>query len=292
MPDAAIIIPHYNDVTRLMRCLSALQPQLSDRVELIVVDNASTEDLNPIRTTYPDVRLLTEPQSGAAPARNSGVANTTSPRLFFIDADCVPAENWVSTALAQTDHRTNADVIGGAVSVFDETPPPRSGAEIFETVFAFDNESYVNTKGFSVTANLLTFRDVFAATGPFDGSKSEDVDWCRRATASGYTLAYCADLHVSHPSRSDWPALRKKWRRMTHEGFTLNGTTPRARLRWAMKGALMLPSILPHSLKILRHPSLNTSAERWAGISTLTRLRFSRMLWMISQSATGRSAGR
>ena len=40
MAEAAIIIPHYNDVTRLMRCLETLAPQLDARCELLVVEAA------------------------------------------------------------------------------------------------------------------------------------------------------------------------------------------------------------------------------------------------------------
>tara|TARA_R110002051_G_scaffold146786_2_gene219588 strand:+ start:72560 stop:73450 length:891 start_codon:yes stop_codon:yes gene_type:complete len=296
MPDAAIIIPHYNDVTRLLRCLQALQPQLSARVEVVVIDNSSTDDLDVVRDAFPNLRLITEPQAGAAQARNRGVAETTAPRLFFIDADCVPTSNWIETALAATDQSAgpyaNADVIGGAVDVFYETPAPRSGAEAFEAVFAFDNRSYVETKNFSVTANLLTRRDVFEATGPFDGSRSEDVDWCRRAIAKGYKLAYVDALKVSHPSRADWPALRKKWKRMTHESFGMNGVHFRARIKWALRAALMPVSAFFHAAKVIRHPDLNGPSERWAALYTLARLRLLRMTWMMDQAIRGRSAGR
>ena len=45
--EAAIIIPHYNDVVRLARCLRALLPQIRPGEELVVVDNGSTQDLAP-----------------------------------------------------------------------------------------------------------------------------------------------------------------------------------------------------------------------------------------------------
>lgn len=296
MPDAAIIIPHYNDVTRLLRCLEALRPQLSAQVELVVIDNSSTDDLGAVRAAFPDLRLIMESQSGAAQARNRGVAETTASRLFFLDADCVPAANWVETAMAAIDEHTGphttADVIGGEVIVFDETPGPRSGPAAFETVFAFDNRCYVETKSFSVTANLLTRRDVFEVTGLFDDSRSEDVDWCRRAIAKGYKLAYMESLKVSHPSRSDWPTLRKKWKRTTHEGFGMNGAHFQARLRWALRAALMPVSMVFHAAKVLRHPALNGPRERWAAMYTLARLRLLRMTWMMDQAIRGRSAGR
>lgn len=284
MFDAAIIIPHFNDLHRLTRCLTALMPQLVPGVELLVVDNASTEDLSPLRAAWPELRIVHEPRKGAAEARNRGVAETSAPRLFFLDCDCVPAADWLASALAVADH---GDIIGGAVTVFDETPAPRSGAEAFETVFAFHNRRYVEEEKFSVTANLLTRRDVFDATGPFVAGVSEDLEWCRRAVAKGYGLIYEDGLCVAHPSRQDWDALRRKWKRMTEEKYCLNGSGPLARLRWALASLMMPGSALLHMPRVIRHPALRDKAERRAALQTLFRLRMQRMAWMLAQAWTG-----
>lgn len=284
MFDAAIIIPHFNDLRRLTRCLNALMPQLVPGVELLVVDNASTEDLSPLRAAWPELRIVHEPRKGAAEARNRGVAETRAPRLFFLDCDCVPAADWLASALAVADR---GDIIGGAVTVFDETPAPRSGAEAFETVFAFHNRRYVEEENFSVTANLLTRRDVFEAIGPFVAGVSEDLEWCRRAAAKGYGLVYEDSLRVAHPSRQDWDALRRKWKRMTEEKFCLNGNGPLARLRWALASLMMPGSALIHMPRVIRHPALRGAAERRAALQTLFRLRMQRMAWMLAQAWTG-----
>jgi len=209
---AAIIIPHYNDLARLQTCLAALVPQLLDGVELVVADNASPVDLGPLKAQFPAMRVVTQPIKGAAAARNAGVAATTAPHLIFLDADCVPAPDWLATALALLG---TAEVIGGRIDTFDETPPPRSGAQAFETVFAFHQRVYVEEKGFSVTANLITTRAIFEDVGEFIVGVSEDLDWCQRATGKGYGLIYADALRVAHPTRTDWPALAKKWRRLT-----------------------------------------------------------------------------
>lgn len=278
--EAAIIIPHYNDTARLERCLRALMPQLTPQIELIVVDNASTDSLDLLRAAFPGLRIVTEPRKGAACARNRGVAETTAPLLFFLDCDCVPDADWLASALRLAK---TADIIGGAVRVFDETAPPRNGAQAFEAVFAFDNRAYVEQKGFSVTANLLTRRGVFQAVGDFIPGLSEDLDWCHRARAKGYRLAYAPELRVAHPSRGDWAALRKKWHRLTQEMFGVNGRSASARLRWGLKALAMPFSILAHAPRLLRAQNL-TPAERLAGIVTLTRLRLTRAGWMLRQA--------
>ncbi|MBC7153947.1 MAG: glycosyltransferase [Rhodobacteraceae bacterium] len=281
MPSIAIIIPHYNDVVRLGRCLAALARNDLAGCEIVVVDNGSTQSLTDVMRDFPDIRFVTEPQKGAAAARNRGVHETTAPCLMFIDADCLPAPDWVSTGrmVAET-----ADLIGGRVEVFDETPPPRSGAEAFEAIFAFDFRNYIEVQGFSGTGNLITRRDVFNDVGPFRGGISEDRDWSFRATAKGYRLAYEDGLRVGHPSRSDWPTLRGKWRRITQEMFGQTGGGAGARLKWALKGLMMPLSILAHLPRVLQSPALSGAGERWRAAATLVRLRLLRMVWMLRQA--------
>lgn len=281
----AVIIPHYNDVRRLTRCLGALMPQVTDGIEVVVVDNGSTQDLNPIRTAFPDLHIVTETTKGAAEARNRGVAETTAPQLAFIDSDCVPEPDWITVA---QEVGGRGDMIGGAVAVFEETPPPRSGAEAFERVFAFNNRRYVEQERFSVTANLLTRRDVFDATGPFVPGKSEDLDWCHRAVDLGYRIVYEDRLRVAHPSRQDWPALKRKWKRLTEEAFGVNGSTGVARVKWGIKAVLMPVSILAHAPKVLRHSALSRR-ERRAALVTLAQVRLARMVWMLRQTVRGRA---
>lgn len=281
MPPAyAVIIPHYNDVTRLGTCLAALAPQLDGSGEVVVADNNSTDDLGPLKAAHPGIRFVTEPEKGAANARNAGVAATTAPLLFFLDADCVPGEDWIATALRVADR---ADLVGGSVTTFDETPAPRSGAEAFETVFAFNQKAYVEEKGFSVTANLLTRRDVFQDVGGFIDGLSEDVNWCHRARDKGYGIAFAPDLAVSHPTRSDWPALEKKWRRLTREMYLLNGTSPMARAKWLARAGVTAAAGLLYTYRPLAHGRLRGTGEKLRGVGTLWRLYLTRAGWMARQ---------
>lgn len=279
MYEFAIIIPHYNDVVRLERCLEALMPQISDDIEVVVADNASPVALEGIAQRWPDVRIVTQTERGAGPARNAGVAATTAPWLLFIDADCVPAPNWVTRG---RDIARENTVIGGRVDVFHETPPPQSGAEAFETVFAFRMESYLTKRAFLGSGNLVTSRKVFDTVGGFRPAVSEDKDWSQRAARAGFGLDFDNDFAVGHPSRQDWPALRYKWRRLTSESFLLEGQGARARTKWVVKALLMPASIFVHLPAVLSHGDL-TGLEKFRAILTLTRLRLARMSWMIEQ---------
>lgn len=288
-PQVAVIIPHFNDLDRLKRCLSALvgdgpAQKKPDDVDIVVVDNNSPVDIGPVRDAYPAVRFFIEETPGAAEARNRGVRETNSPLLFFIDADCIPAPDWLEVGRRVA---SRADLVGGRIETFDETPPPRSGAEAFETVFAFQQRRYIEDQHFSVTANLLTSRSVFQEVGPFRAGVSEDKDWCLRAREKGYTLAYADELRVLHPSRADWDALWKKWRRLSSEGFHLSGRRPLDRVKWMIRSIAVFASAFLHAPRVLRSPVLRSKTERWRGLTTLFRIRGYRAVFMVWQSLGG-----
>lgn len=279
----AIIIPHFNDLERLKRCLAILVPALPKDTEIVVVDNNSTVDISSAVAAFPAVRFVTEMQGGAAHARNRGVRETTGAHLFFVDCDCVPAGDWLATArrLGGT-----APLIGGAIDVFDETPGPRNGAQAFETVFAFNYRDYILNKGFSVTANLLTTREVFGQVGEFVNGLSEDAEWCFRARDKGFGIVLAEDLRVSHPTRNDWIALERKWRRIAREMFALHlaGGGAVCRLRWALRAVGTAASIPVHLPKVLMSNKLTSTREKILGAGTLVRLRSLRAVWMFRQA--------
>ena len=280
----AVIVPHFNDVERLGRCLGALFAGDVTATEVVVVDNGSTQSLDSLRERFGDVRFATEPQKGAALARNRGVRESTAKTIIFLDADCVPAPGWL--AAAKDACNGGADIVGGAIDVFDETPPPRTGAQAFETVFAFNYKEYIEKKKFSVTANLVTTRPVFEAVGGFIDGVSEDAEWCLRAQSKGFTLALDERMRVAHPTRSDWSALAHKWRRIAREMHQLHRSN-RPGLAgdavWLLRALAMPVSIFVHMPKLLFSDKLGGTVERFKGLATLVRLRLLRSYWMMRQ---------
>jgi GT2 family glycosyltransferase len=284
---ASVIIPHYNDIVRLEKCMASLVPQVAEKdVEILVVDNASSQDLEPLRKQFPEVQFLLEPEPGAAAARNLAVKHAQGDWLFFTDADCVPAANWIDVAISLSK---GDQVIGGHVSLFDESTAPRSGTEAFEHVFAFNQETYIKKTHYSVTANMLASRAVFDQVGPFDGSMSEDLEWGQRAYGMGYQIVYRPELEVAHPTRQNWAALANKWRRTTREMYFANGTSFLPRFRWGVRSFAILCSIPAHAVKILAHGDL-TAGDKLKGIGILIRIRCARTLWTLKQSLFGETS--
>lgn len=284
MRDLAIIIPHLNDEDRLRRCLDALSAQIDAHVEVVVVDNGSDAALTAVQRDYNWVRVMSEPRRSAGLARNCGVACTQAPKLAFLDCDCLPSAGWVRHAKGLDASQA---IIGGQIVTFEEGTAT-TGAQLFERVFAFDNKRYVTRMGFSVTANMVTSRAVFEALGGFKAQVSEDVEWCSRAPLHGARLRYDSGLLVSHPARATWSALRRKWRRVSREGFLTFGTSPALRLLWLLRAQLTWVSILRDAPRVMVTTRLSGIADRVSCLKTLCKLRLIRAVWMSQQALTGK----
>jgi GT2 family glycosyltransferase len=204
--------------------------------------------------------------------------------LAFTDSDCRPASTWLEAGLRAL---ASADIIGGAVSVSVPDPARPTPSEAFEVVFAFDNRSHVEKKGFSVTANLFTTRAVFDAVGGFRTGVPEDLDWCHRARAKGYRITYAADAIVTHPARPSWADLRRKWRRLTNEAMALEREAGATLREMALKAVAVALSPLAHSVCVLNCNRLSLSAKLGA-IAVLIRLRLLRAWWITAALLTPR----
>lgn len=273
-PRISVIVPHFSDPDALDQCLSALQAQTLPRqdFEIVVADNGSPQGEQALaRRVAGRARLIVVTEQGAGPARNGGVRAAHGEYLAFTDCDCLPDPHWLERGL---DALARHDIVGGCMIVATGHDGPMTGAEAFEAVFAFDNEAYVRTKGFSVTANLFCRRADFERIGPFRTLLSEDRDWCQRALRMGLSLGYAAQAVVAHPPRRDWPELRRKFARINSETYAYYRATRRlGRLQWIGRSFALPISILPHGLKVLISPRLRSGAERRRALIMLVRQR-------------------
>lgn len=102
MVDVSIIIPAYNAGHTLGDCLEALCAQSTKSalsIEIIVVDNGSTDHTAAVANQYP-VGLVSETRKGTSWARNAGIEASSGRLICFTDADCVPTADWVEKITA------------------------------------------------------------------------------------------------------------------------------------------------------------------------------------------------
>lgn len=119
-PRLSIVIPVYNRRNVVGRTLSSIKSQKLFPLELVIVDNNSTdgtyEYLDCIRkeasTDRLLIKLLRETKPGAAAARNRGLEEVTTPWVMFFDSDDVMTPDHCSRALEAARSNPGAEIIG------------------------------------------------------------------------------------------------------------------------------------------------------------------------------------
>lgn len=282
----SVVIPHYNDLAALDRCLTGLSQQTYPVHEIIVADNNSPVGLEAVAGAVRDrATIVTVMEKGAGPARNGGVALARGEILAFIDSDCIPDPEWLAEGVRAL---ASGDFVGGRVRVKVEREDAPRPVEAFEAVFAFDNERYVKQLGFTVTANLFCPKALFEQVGGFRVGLSEDLDWSHRARAAGGRLVYAESAVVAHPARASWEELIRKWKRLNAETFALHAGRRGHKLRWILRSCLLPASALAHTPKVLTSPALSSWRQRRDALSVLYRLRFWRLIDAIGLLTRGR----
>lgn len=88
MSDISVIIPTYNDSDFLPRAVTSVLNQDSKARDLIVVDDGSTKDPEPVLRPFGDeVQLIRQENRGCAGARNTGAGHANGSGLLFLDVD-------------------------------------------------------------------------------------------------------------------------------------------------------------------------------------------------------------
>jgi glycosyltransferase involved in cell wall biosynthesis len=89
------IVCAYNEAGYLAPCLHSLLAQSRQPDELLVVNNASTDDTALVASGIAGVRVIDEPRKGLVRARESGRRAATGDLLVYLDADCRAPLTWL-----------------------------------------------------------------------------------------------------------------------------------------------------------------------------------------------------
>ena len=110
----SVIVPIHNSEKYLRECLDSIVSQSLKSIEVICVDDGSTDGsaaiLNEYKRLDPRVRVITQTQCGVSSARNHGIAAAVGEYLAFVDSDDLIDRNAYKNAYAKAK-KTNADIV-------------------------------------------------------------------------------------------------------------------------------------------------------------------------------------
>lgn len=120
MAEVSVVIPVRDDAEHLRRCLGALARQTVAPLEVVVVDNASTDGSAALARAH-RARVVEEPRVGIPSAAAAGYDAALGSVIARLDADSVPPADWVERVVAALDGRPEVVAVTG-VGVFGDAP--------------------------------------------------------------------------------------------------------------------------------------------------------------------------
>lgn len=171
MPFFSIIVPTYNRGDELRDAVSSCLAQTFGDLEVIVVDDCSTEDIRGICDAYKDPRLRyvrNAQNQGASASRNAGLSIASGRYVSFLDSDDVYLPSRLKSLRLAIDHHGAPGVVAHqqyrvlrsgtvdgelaiAYAVLPKQPPPSRG-NLAEFIFA--NGDFIQTNSFIVRRDI------------------------------------------------------------------------------------------------------------------------------------------
>lgn len=217
----SVIIPNYNGGEILARCLRALRsgwPAGNGAMEIIVVDNDSTDESLKIaqrifsaislsstkKSSLPLFRLIRNPLNrGFAVAANQGIRAAKGNFLFLINNDIICRENTINTMLKSFASRPDIGVVGPAILRADGRPEPSRPKTFPLFCFLERRKKYdrLHEVDFIPGCAMMIKCSVIDSIGFFDEKYFfyfEDDDFCRRVKKAGFKIVREPKAKVTH----------------------------------------------------------------------------------------------
>ncbi|WP_443937985.1 glycosyltransferase [Pedobacter sp. MW01-1-1] len=211
----SIIIPVYNNLERLKRCIRCIRIQdyPLEQLEVIVVDNGSKKikSIKKFLTDYDFVKLFEYTASKSPyPCRNIGINEAKGNIIALLDSNCFPVQNWLKEGLKMLKNN-HLDLVAGRV-VF-EFSDNYTVSEIADSLIFVNVENSVKTGGLP-GGNAFIRAEVFDTVGLFDEKlrSSGDAIWSKRATRQGFKVGYSDTAISFYPAKQFFPFIRKSFR--------------------------------------------------------------------------------
>jgi len=211
-PHLSIIIPHYNGAHYLPPCFNALRAQTYPPLEIILVDNGSTdESLELTRRDYPEVKIVETGQNLGYAAINYAFEHAQGDIIVPLNNDTEVAPGWAQALVDVLQKYPDAGMAASKMLLFDRRDTLHSAGDGFGTdgipinrgVWQkdngqFDDDTYI----FGGCGGAVAYRrEMLEGIGFFDKDffmYLEDVDLNWRAQLAGYRAVFAPKAIVYH----------------------------------------------------------------------------------------------
>jgi glycosyltransferase involved in cell wall biosynthesis len=175
-PLVSAIVPVHDGARFLAAALESALAQDYEPLEIVVVDDGSTDGSGEIAQRYP-VRLSSQPHLGVAAARNAGLAVARGELIAWLDADDLWTPDKLTVQVGYLREHPETDYVIARGVAFLEPGIEQPG---------WLGDEWLDEGGVGLPT-IVARRQVFDLVGPFDEAYSvgEDLDWVQRARQAG-----------------------------------------------------------------------------------------------------------
>jgi GT2 family glycosyltransferase len=212
-PRASVIIPNWNGLALLRPCLDSLRQQTWPHLEVIVVDNASTDDsVSVLAREYPEVRVLAlQNNAGYSGGCNAGMGVARGDILVFLNNDIEADAQWLEELVVALDRHAEAGSAASRIMLYDRRDTLNSAGDLYRRNGLPDSRGVWQLYGPPYDEERWVFggcggavalrRSTIEAIGPFEERffmYCEDVDLNWRAQLSGHRCIYAPRAVIYH----------------------------------------------------------------------------------------------
>ena len=207
-PNVSVVVPVRDGEKTLEACLRSLLRLAypPHKVELIVVNNGSTDRTGEILATYGDkIRSLLETKRGPAAARNRGLRVARHEIIAMTDADCVVDSEWLRRLVEPMQDPT-VGLVGGSIL---SQQPCNSIQRFGERIHDHHSAIEVWEPPYVITMNWASRRSLVQRLNFFDECfiRNEDVDFSYRAYEAGIKFTFAPQAIVRHENERTYSSL-------------------------------------------------------------------------------------
>ncbi|MEY3210647.1 MAG: hypothetical protein RIT28_1128 [Pseudomonadota bacterium] len=202
-PKLSVVIPVFNGEATLAACLGALRASTCQDLELLVVDDGSTDKSVSIAEAHGARVIRMARNGGPARARNRGAAEAKAPILFFTDADVAVLPDTVGKILGRFEADPSLDALFGSYTL--ETPDPGFFSIYKNVVHHYTHQTSREEAASFWTGCGAVKKAAFDSVGGFDegygGATIEDIELGGRLYAAGRKIRLFKDIQATHHKR-------------------------------------------------------------------------------------------
>jgi glycosyltransferase involved in cell wall biosynthesis len=205
------IVPVYNGERYLAQALDSILAQTYEPIEVIVVDDGSTDGTAELVARYGDrIRYVRQNNGGAPTARNRGLSVALGEFVAFLDSDDLWHPEKLARQMARFEARPELDL---CVTHLQRFWIPQLENEQRR----FQDHRFAEVLPGYVTQTLLARRSLFDSVGDFDTSRrvGDPMDWFLRAGEQGAIMELLSDLLVYQRMHESNLSVELGTRRMT-----------------------------------------------------------------------------